>query len=482
MKLSEKIRDLPDKPGCYIMRDRQGRIIYVGKAVSLRKRVQSYFRRSALITGSPKLRGMMKSVCDLDYIVVRNEAEAVLTEGQLIKDYKPRYNVSFRDDKHFLLLKTNTKQPYPKFNLCRIKHNDSAVYFGPYPSSSSARATLDFVEKKFGLRKCAPRIPDTETYTHCIDDIVRYCSAPCIGRITRKQYDERFKEACAFLRGERPKYLKELKEEMTDAAAEMNFERASALRDIIFHLQKTIKIKARIISTFEMKIKDSKTGVHELQKIFRLDHIPHIIEGYDISNISGTYSVASMVCAVDGMPRRNRYRRFRIKTIKGSNDPGMMAEVIRRRFRRLQEQGGQLPDLILLDGGRTQLHAAQDELNKLELNHIPTAGLAKRYEKIYYGENQQPILLPKNSNALKVLQRLRDEAHRFAITYHRNLRNKRIKESALDGIPGIGPKRKQLLLKHFGSVHCLMKAEECQIAKLPGIGYEMAQAIKVAIK
>ena len=202
--LQTKLRALPDAPGCYLFRDRRGRIIYVGKAVSLRKRVQSYFREASLRRGSPKLRGLVRSVDDLEVVVVRNEAEAVLTEGQLIKDYRPRYNVSFRDDKRFLLLRIDLREPYPVIRLCRIQREDEAQYFGPYASSAAARAAVDFVEKRYGLRKCAPREPDAQTYQHCLNDVIRFCSAPCVGKVTREAYHARVAEACAFLRGRRP--------------------------------------------------------------------------------------------------------------------------------------------------------------------------------------------------------------------------------------------------------------------------------------
>jgi excinuclease ABC subunit C len=481
-KVRKKLQDIPDKPGCYLMRDRQGRIIYVGKAASLRKRVQSYFREATLRHADPKLRGLIKSVYDLEFIVLHNEAEALLTEGRLIKEYKPRYNVDFRDDKRFLLLRAESNQPFPSFKLCRIRRQDQAFYFGPYASSAAARATLDFIEKKFGLRKCTPQIPNQETYRHCINDIVRYCSAPCMGKVTESEYRARFEEVCAFLSGERPQYLKEVRERMEEAAASRDFERAAALRDTYFLLMATVKQRARVASTPEMKKEEGLAGVAELQRLLNLERPPRLIEGYDIANISGTFSVASMVSAVDGIPQKNRYRRFRIKTVEGIDDPAMMAEVVRRRYSRLAAEGGGWPDLLLVDGGITQLRAARAELGKLGLGHIPVAGLAKRFEEIYWQEEGAPLSLPGNSEALKVLQRLRDEAHRFAQAYHLQLRNKRIKESVLDEIPGIGPNKKRELLRHFGSVRRMARATEEEIAAVPGIGYELAREITHALR
>lgn len=477
-----KLANVPDKPGCYLMRDRQGRIIYVGKAVSLRKRLQSYFRKATLQSASPKLRGLIKSVRDFDLIIVRNEAEAVLTEGRLIKEFKPHYNVSFKDDKRFLLLKADPAQPFPRLRLCRIERDDASLYFGPYASSAAARATLDFTERRFGLRKCSPRIPTEETYRHCMNDIVRYCAAPCIGRTSRQEYRKRFDEACAFLRGERPDVLKDLEERMGEASREMHFEKAAALRDTLLLLRAAVKKRAHMAGTPELKAREGAAGVQELQRVLGLSRVPRVIEGVDISNISGTFAVAGLVCFENGLPCRRRYRRFRIKTVTGIDDPGMMAEVIRRRFERLTREQDRLPDLVVVDGGLTQLRAARATLAGLGCGDVPCAGLAKRLEELYWDDPGRPLRLERDSRALRVLRALRDEAHRFALTYHRRLRRRRIQDSILDEIAGIGPKRKQLLLQRFGSVRRLQHAKESEIASVPGIGPELARTIKQDIR
>ncbi|MDA0991578.1 MAG: UvrB/UvrC motif-containing protein, partial [Verrucomicrobia bacterium] len=395
-KVKEKLRDLPDKPGCYLFRDRRGKIIYVGKAVSLRKRVQSYFRDATLRRGAPKLRGLVKSVDDIEFLVARNEAEALLTEGRLIKDYRPRYNVSFKDDKRFLLLRVNRHDLYPVFKLCRIQRDDQATYFGPYASSAAARVTLDFIEKRFGLRKCAPRVPDEQTYRHCLNDIIRFCSAPCMQRIDEAGYHARVDDACAFLRGERPRVLEELRDAMDAAAAQLDFEQAGALRDTLFHLRATIKQRARHALSPEVKRLEAHAGVLELQHVLGLAKAPMVIEAFDISNTFGTFAVASMVCAVDGLPNRQRYRRFRIKTVDQIDDPRMMAEVVSRRYKRLRDEQGVMPGLVLVDGGISQMRAARAALDALGLD-LPCAGLAKRFEEIYWGDGLTPILLPRDS-------------------------------------------------------------------------------------
>lgn len=481
-KVEQKLKELPDKPGCYLMRDANGRIIYVGKAVSLRKRVQSYFRKAARRSADPKLRGLVKSIRDFDIIVVKSDAEAVLTEGRLIKDYRPYYNVLFKDDKRFIMLKVDLNEPFPRFRTCRIKKDDDATYFGPYVSSSSAKEALDFIEKKFGLRKCGPRIPDQGTYKHCINDIVRFCSAPCVGKVDENEYRSHVEEACSFLSGKRPQYLGELRRRMDEASEKMEFEKAAAIRDTLFNLEQVIRQGARVVKTPGMHMEDARSGARELKQVMGLKRQPRVIEAYDISNISGTHAVASMVCSVDGVPRRNRYRRFRIKTVDGIDDPGMMAEVIRRRFKKIADEKGELPDLVLVDGGITQMGAARAELDQLGLGGVSVAGLAKRFEELYIGKQGSPVRLDKDSHGLMILRRIRDEAHRFAIDYHRRLRNMRIRESVLDDIPGIGAERKRILLEHFGSVQRLMKASEDQIADVGGIGPGLASVISAALK
>ena len=480
-RIREILKTLPSKPGCYIMRDETGTIIYVGKAVDLRKRVQSYFRKASLLKGDPKLRSLVKSVADLEYLVVHNEAAALLTEGELIKKYRPRYNILLKDDKRFLLIRADPHIPLPRFETVRIRRNDNAYYFGPYVSSVAARATIDFLERHFGLRKCTPAQPDATTYKHCHNDIIRFCSAPCVQRISIEDYRARFEEACAFLRGRRPKLLADLREQMQQASTALDFEQAAALRDTLLLIEKAVRQNARAAPTPRMQRNTAQAGIEALAQLLHLPAVPHVIETFDISNIMGTYAVASMVCAVKGVPTPNRYRRFRIKTVTGANDPAMMAEAVQRRIRGLLEENKPLPGLILVDGGITQLKATRAVLLAMGVPDLPLASLAKRHEEIYYSPDAPPLRLERHNPALKVLQRIRDEAHRFAITYHRNLRNKRLRESALDKIPGIGPKRKEQILKHFGSVQRLAKASIDEIAALPGIGTTMAQTIRNAL-
>jgi excinuclease ABC subunit C len=461
------------------MRDASGRIIYIGKARSLKKRVSNYFRPNTLRRAHPKIRSLITSIADFDILTVKSEAEALLTEGKLIKEYRPYYNTLWKDDKRFLMIRIDLQHPYPTITKCRIRKSDGAAYFGPYTSGSSVNAAIEFLRRKFGIRRCRPRVPDPETYRHCSDDLIANCSAPCIGKIDAAAYRHNIEEACAFLRGERMHLLHELRTAMKQAAEKQDYEQAAATRDLLLQLQEAVQEKARVRKSPTMRRNEAEAGLRELKEALNLPTLPRHIECFDISHISGTHAVASMVAAIDGQPRPARYRRFRIKTVEGIDDPRSMAEVVRRRYQRLLREEKPLPDLVMVDGGITQLRAAKRALKDIGLDHLPIVGLAKRYEEIVWDfrENGPPLLLEKHSPALQIVTRLRDEAHRFAITYHRELRRKRIRESVLDEIPGIGEQRKLALLRHFGSLRQLAKASVEEISAVPGIGAELAQLI-----
>lgn len=483
MKFSDKVKAklaaLPEQPGVYLMRNRQGRIIYVGKAVNLRSRVGSYFRRSTFVKADPKVRGLIRSIDDLDFVPLKTEAEATLTESRLIKDYHPRYNAMLKDDKRFLLLRVNLQDAFPRFEAVRIRKNDGARYWGPYASSPAARVTLEFVEKQFGIRRCAPLEPGPEDHKHCLNDIVRFCSAPCIGKVTPEEYRDRVATACAFLDGERREFLDNLRQQMNAAAKELRFEKAAALRDTYLLLLKGMREKARGRKSLHLKKAEAMKGLEELQRRLSLPGPPRRLECYDISNISGTLSVASRVVSVDGIPTPAKYRMYRIKTVEGADDPASMAEVIRRRFTRALNEGEPLPDLVLVDGGITQLRAARAELDTLGLEHQRVAGIAKQFEELFHDpkNEQAPLRFEPDSPALRVIQQIRDEAHRFALTYHRKLRAQKIQESVLDDIPGIGTRKKEKLLAHFGSVTRLKRAAQEDIAAAPDVGPKTAELI-----
>jgi excinuclease ABC subunit C len=484
--LREKLKHLPEKPGCYLYRDRSGKIIYVGKAVNLRRRVQSYFRASTLRTAPPKLRSLVHHVEDLEIRVVRTEAEALLTESHLIKTYRPRFNILLRDDKRYLALRADPSLPFPRLATCRIMREDGALYFGPFPSSTEVRTALDFTEKRFGLRKCTAMHPCEEDHKHCMADVIRFCTAPCLGRISEAEYRARFEEACAFLRGERPAILEEVRAAMMEAAEKQAFEKAAKLRDTWLALKAFTKEQAKVRNLPSLKKPTAEEGLAELATHLGLAQPPHCIECFDISHLMGSHTVASMVTAIDGMPDKRRYRRFRIRTVT-NDDPHAMAEVVRRRYTRLKEEVASgsttYPDLILIDGANLQVRAAREVLKALGLyDQIPVAGLNEHFEEIVLDEGRPNLILSRDSKALHILMRLRDEAHRFAITFNRALRLRAIKTSILDELPGIGPRRKQQLLSTFGSVRRLAAASEEELTAIPGITAEMAQTIKTALK
>jgi excinuclease ABC subunit C len=532
-QVQRKLRELPHKPGIYLMKDRFGTVINVGKARDLKKRVSQYFHPSRRQGWDVKFRALVDSIYDLDVHVVKNEAESILLEGKLIKEFHPRYNISFRDDKRFLMLKINLNDPIPRFTLTRLKTEDGARYFGPFASSGSLRNTLTMIRRKFHLRGCRPLTPNDADYKHCLYGNLKFCTAPCIGNVSQEDYKKQVLAACEFLDGQTGEFEKQLEEEMKKAAAALNFEKAAELRDALDALRRTTQRTEkfeRIPYKLPVAI-NPESDLRELGRVLGLRNEPNRIEGFDISNISGTFMVASLVSFWRGRPDRSNYRRFRMKGVVGQDDFACMAETIRRRYSRLKkeseekaaaEQGtstpatppseegtkvaeevptaeelppsdelnapwvpratGVFPDLILIDGGKGQLNAACEELAKLGLSHLPIIGLAKEFEEIYRPGESNPLRLSHDSGALKLLQRVRDESHRFANTYNAQLRLKKISESILDEFPGIGQNRKAALLKKFGSVQRLRVATVEQIAEVPGFGGKAAGELKAFLQ
>ncbi len=474
--IRERLKTVPNKPGCYIMRDRQGVIIYVGKAKNLRRRVSSYFRPGA--KHAPKVRSMVDTVYDFEFMTVKNEAESLLTEASLIKKYKPHFNILMRDDKRYLALKADPDAPWPRFQCVRIVRDDGARYFGPFPSSPVVRAAKDFAEKRWGIRECDAIEPDEECHRHCLANVIRRCSAPCLGRISQDEYRARFEEACEFLQGKRPEVLSDVEESMCAASAKGDFETAARLRDTFFALKEMTKAHF-VRKSPEMRRDDAQKGIAELAEAVGLERPPRIIECVDISNLFGTHNVASLVVARDGLPDRRYYRHFKIRSFEGADDPRAMAEVVRRRYgpeSTLLETSPRA-DLYICDGGITQLRAAREAFAGIGVRDIPTIGLAKQQEIVVLDDGRPDVVLPRDGEALMVITRLRDEAHRFAITYHRSLREKTIRESALDEVPGIGEAKKVKLLKAFGSVRGVARATEGEIAAAAGVGRAIAAEV-----
>jgi excinuclease ABC subunit C len=478
--IRKKISALPHKPGVYLMRDRFGTVIYAGKARDLRKRVSQYFQSSRRMGWDLKFNALVEAIHDFDVHVVRSEPEALLLESKLIKEFKPRYNVSFRDDKRFLMLKVNLNDPIPNFTFTRFKKDDGARYFGPFSDSGALRSTLALARKQFNLRGCRVFTPGKSDYKHCLYAHLKYCTAPCVGNVTREQYLEQVRAACDFLEGQCREMQGQLEVEMKKAAASRDYEKAASLRDLIRDLKTTWKRTEK----FERMpyslpgIINLQNDLAELAEALHLSAPPSRIEAFDISNISGTFAVASLVSFRNGRPDRANYRRFKIKTVEGQDDFASVAEVVERRYSRLLRESKLAPDLILIDGGKGQLNAACAELKKLGLEKIPVIGLAKEFEEIYLPGKSEPLRLGLNHPAVKLLQRVRDECHRVANSYNAQLRLKRISESVLDEFPGIGERRKQALLKKFGSVQRLRTATLEKIATVPGFGGKAAEELK----
>jgi excinuclease ABC subunit C len=471
-----KVRDLPHQPGVYLFKDRFNRVIYVGKARDLAKRVSQYFHPSRRFAADRKTIALLESIWDLETHVVKSEPESLLLEGKLIKEYRPRYNISFRDDKRFLLVRCNLNDPYPRFTLTRMKKDDGARYFGPFAHSGSLRKTLSLLRKKFHIRTCRPEIPTETDYRHCLQHIIKNCSAPCVHKITRAGYVAKVKEACDFLDGASKEMLGEFKREMEAAAARLDFERAAEIRNLLDDLKRTTRPTKRFARQFVTTVRPSEDML-ALQAALGLAEPPHLVECFDISNISTTHKVASMVCFAGGKPDRANYRRYRIKTVEGQDDFASMAEVVRRRYSRVLSEGIRRPSLVVVDGGKGQLSRAKKELDALGLGDLPVIGLAKEREEIFRPGLRQPLVIEHSSGAIRLLQRIRDEAHRFANGYHQILMKQRVSESILDDCPGVSDNRKKILLRHFGSIEKLRHANVGEISAVEGIGPKLAESI-----
>ncbi len=471
-----KVRDLPHKPGVYLFKDRFNRVIYVGKARDLNKRVSQYFHPSRQQRSDPKTAALVESIWDLEAHTVKSEPESLLLEGKLIKEYRPRYNISFRDDKKFLLVKVNLNDPFPRFLLTRMKKDDGARYFGPFPHSGSLRKTLALIRKKFHLRTCRPEIPGETDFRHCLQHIIKNCSAPCVNKITRAGYLAQVKQACEFLDGASGEMLAEFKAEMKKAAERLDFERAAEIRNLLHDLKRTTRPTKRFARQFVTTVCPNEDAA-ALQEALGLPEPLRYIECFDISNISTTHKVASMVCFRDGKPDNSNYRRYRIRTVEGQDDFASMAEVVRRRYSRVLNEGIRKPSLIVVDGGKGQLSSACRELATLGLSDLPIIGLAKEREEIFRPGLSDPLIIDHSSGAIKLLQRIRDEAHRWANGYHQILMKRRVSESILDDCPGVSENRKKLLLRHFGSMEKLRNATVEEITAIEGIGPKLAATL-----
>jgi excinuclease ABC subunit C len=627
---------IPTQPGVYRFRDPHGRVVYVGKAKSLRSRLSNYFQDLAAL--HPRTQAMVTTAASVEWTVVATEVEALQLEYAWIKEFDPKFNVRYRDDKSYPSLAVTIGEEIPRVQVMRGPKRKGVRYFGPYAHAWAIRETVDALLRVFPMRSCSNGVYRRAQLSGrpCLLGYIGKCSAPCVGRITSEDHRQIVDDFCAFLAGHTAAYTRRLETEMKQAAAELEFEKAARLRDDLAALERVLERNAIVlgdgtdadvvgISEDELeaavqvfhvrggrvrgqrgwvvdRVEELDTGglvEHFLQQLYGdqsgeavprevivpalpedsaavatwlstlrghsvelrvpqrgdkkalmetvernakqalalhktkrasdlttrsqalqdiadalgMDQAPLRIECYDISNLQGTNVVASMVVFEDGLPRKSEYRRFTIKSFEGQDDVRSMHEVLTRRFRRYLaetakrgealipageigedpepvaglDDGDRLsrsaypPQLVLVDGGPPQVAAAARALAELGIDEVAVAGLAKRMEEIWQPDREDPVILPRTSEALYLLQRVRDEAHRFAITFHRQKRSKSMTESALDGVPGLGEVRRKALVKHFGSVKALKAASAEQLAEVPGIGPATAAAIAEAL-
>ena len=599
----EQVKQLPTKPGVYLMRDAEGGILYVGKAANLRHRVRAYFGMGQKLP--PKFKRMVARVADVDFYITSSEEEALILELNLIKRHRPYYNVRLKDDKNFPYLKIDLKEDWPRVQITRCLEGGGGRYFGPFASARSIRQALKVIKDIFPFRPCS-RSLTASLSRPCLEYDLLNCSGPCIGAITKEEYAEVIKQLILFLEGRQEMVVRQFESRMKQAAEALEYEKAARLRDRIQAVKEVVKWQKmaitvrgeqdiiafaqekdqayvqvffirggkligregfilqgtrseepeQIMTSFVKQFYDSATHIpplillqhpvadkavieswleskrgskariqvpgkgnkkqlvdtvvenaergleqlkikqlsapaaleaalEEIKRELRLLCLPSRMEGYDISNIQGQAAVGSMVVFDQGKPKPAHYRRFRIKTVPGADDYAMLQEVIRRRFGRLKSKDisapdswAILPDLILIDGGRGQLNSVLKVMRQVGAGSVPVTSLAKENEEIFITKRAKPISLPFSSPGLQLLQRLRDEAHRFALGYHHKIRKKQTFASALDSVPGVGPKRKRTLLKKFGSVQAIREASPGELAATKGMSRSLAQKIK----
>lgn len=450
------------------MLNRKGEVIYVGKSRSLKKRVSSYFTRS--FDFSPKIRKLVDEIASFTYITTETEAEALILEADLIRKHKPKYNTMLKYGIRYPYVCLTMSEEFPRILITRVlREDDGNLYFGPYTKVRKMRELLRFIERFYPLRSCSRLVKRDRP---CINYYMGKCKGPCVGGISEQEYRKMVEDLALFLGGRRGELIAKLTEKMERLAKELRFEEAARIRDQIRALEKVFK-QPRI--PLEAPVDYLETALLKLRDYLGLKRLPYVIEGIDISNLYGREAVGVVVCFHGGVPFKRKYRRYKIKDVEGIDDPAMIAEVIRRRYGKHRDEG--IPDLILIDGGVTQVNSAKRALEEVGID-IPLVGLAKREELVFFPGNSTPLRIPEDSPALRVLQRVRNEAHRFAISYHRKLREKSLLKTALEDIPGVGKERVKNLLRTFKSVEGIRKASVDEIAKVDGIGKKLALTIK----
>lgn len=468
-RLSQRIKDriasLPNGPGVYLFKERGGRSIYIGKALSLRKRVMGHFRFYGETFSKEGV--MLKQVERIDFIETPSEAEALLLESSLVKESLPKYNAELKDDKSYPFLKI-TDEEYPRLLVTRGRKADGGRYFGPYTSGKLLHEAVKMLRREFPLRTCK-KMPKKL----CLMYHIGQCGGPCESKEEHGHYLSTARDLTRFLEGRRDALVKNLTRRMKQHAARREYEKAQ-------NLFEEIKALATVPST--NRVRDDAGTLKDLQKALSLPVFPARIEGFDISNLSGRESVGSMVVFLHGRPARSEYRRFRVKTVAGIDDYKMMQEVIRRRFTRAIEEKQRLADLVVIDGGKGHLSAAKTVLDGLGLSALPVISIAKQHEHLFSVHRDGPYIFPQSSPFLELIRHLRDEAHRFAITYHRRLHKKEAIRSELDGIPGVGPKTREKILKRIGPPSKIRSLAKESLAREAGINEKTAHGILEALQ
>jgi len=453
-------RSIPETPGVYFMKGERGEVLYIGKALNLKKRVASYFVGRKGI--APRTRLLVKRIKHITFIETRSEIEALLLEANLIREHKPRYNVELKDDKSYPMLKLTMGDTFPRLLITRDRRDRKAFYYGPYTDVRTLRRAVSYLKRIFPIRSCR-----TLPKMVCLEYHLKQCVGPCEFNEAADQHRRIVRELDLFLRGQGKEVVRQLKTRMKFASRELDYENAARLRDRLQALEDMIG---------ETRVLDAAGALEELRIHVGLSKVPHRIYGFDISNIQGRAAVGSRVSFQDGVPEKAQYRRFRIKRVQGIDDYAMIQEIVKRSFTARQGQDPK-PDLILIDGGLGQLNAARGALAGSRHEKLPIVSLAKREEEIYRWNSKKPLRLPRRSRALRLLQRIRDESHRFAVTYHKHLRAQAMVASRLDDIVGVGPALKRSLLKTFGTLEAIRASDPRHIAQVKGVSPDLADTI-----
>jgi len=426
---ADKVKTFPTTPGVYLMKDDRGTVIYVGKAKNLRSRAGNYFLKEA--AENPRTRELVKHIVDVEFIPCDTEVDALLKEARLIKDIRPRFNKDLKDDKSFPYLQIRIREEFPRVEFTRTPRSKGVKLYGPFTSARSLRAAIQVLQRVLQFRTCSLDIVSTEDrwrwFRPCLLHSIRQCTAPCNLRVSKDDYRKQIRKLVLILEGKRGKLIREMEGQMKEASVAMQFEKAARIRDEIAALNK-LELRGDVDKDVQPEVFaiDPKKGLRGLRKVLGLATVPRSIEGFDIAHLSGQDTVASLVSFLDGLPFKQGYRKFKIKTVEGVDDFASMREVVFRRFKRLHDDDAVFPDILLIDGGKGQLNAAMDAFRALGIEPPTVISLAKQEEEIFRPGESESIKLSRHSAALRLLQYVRDESHRFAQNYHHTLRRKKL--------------------------------------------------------